>query len=156
MEFQRRGDIREAIKIGSHSASHEVYHLSIRVYFPIKDTDRTKQIMLDIKDSLLEELLKMLDSEGLNLKFHEKIMDIARQEFLNRNNIPRLFDMKNVGIVNAHFSAIPCEDNEKKKKQGFTYAEKLSIPSLFGKMVKFGDSLYEIKDDTENPGYWND
>jgi hypothetical protein len=153
MEFQRGGNIKETIKVGLSAGSYEIFGLEIRVGFSVLEKDHNKQIVFDIKDGKLESFLQMLDSEGLNLKFHQRIMELSIEKFIDGGNIPRFFDMENPHLIAANFSVLPYG---KAKKEKFNYAEKLSIPRLFGKIVIYRGKLYEIKDDTENPGYWNE
>lgn len=153
MEFQRGSDIKEVIKVGVEANSYELYGLHVMARFPMDmgDSDekqRWKGFATDLVDDALIKYLEMLDKKGLIIEFHEELLTLMKKAFVKAGNIPRLFDVDRAEIKSATFVY--------KEDEADTYRQNGAIPRFFGKFMKYQGKYYEIKDDTQNPGYWND
>ena len=156
MEFQRGSDIKEAIKVGMEANSYELYGLHVMSRFPIDDRTpsnkspkpKWKGFSTDLVDEALVKFLEMLDEKGLNIEFHEELLTLMKKAFVRAGNIPRLFDVDRAEIRSATF--VYRED------EADIYRQNGAIPRFFGKFMKYQGKYYEIKDDTKDPGYWNE
>lgn len=156
MEFQRGSDIKETMGVGIEANSFILFGMNVMAKIPIKYRDGKKgpdrkshtNFSTDLVKDALIEFLEMLDSEGLNIKFHDKLMGLMKKSFSRSRKEMMGFNLDEMEIINVTFIY--------KEKEEDPHRVNDIIPRFFGKFAKYGKKYYEIKDDTRNPGYWND